>query len=68
MVAGRKGHRPDKACMTEGPVPGREQPLNVNLQRNPALSAIIKTPGGADWFTQQVRPGEPRPQVGALWR
>jgi hypothetical protein len=37
--------------MTEGPLPDREQPLNVNLRRNPALSAISKTPGDSCGFT-----------------
>jgi hypothetical protein len=37
--------------MTERPLPDREQPLNVNLRRNPALSAISKTPGDGCGFT-----------------
>jgi hypothetical protein len=44
-------HRRGKARMTEGPLPDREQPLNVNLRRNPALSAITMTPGGDGGFT-----------------
>jgi hypothetical protein len=47
-------HRTEPAAfarMTEGPLPIRERPLNVNLRRNPALSAISKTPGDSCGFT-----------------